>query len=137
MRGDQIGRDVRKRLETSIVTPFDREDIQTLSGALDDVLDEIRAAAEMAYLHKVSTQLPGLDELTLRLVEITDLNVELVKRLRNLREVSTVHDQIDAKESEADQTYRRITAELYSGRHEALDILRWTEVVAAIEAWLV
>lgn len=132
-RGDQLVRAVRGRIESSIVTPFDREDIQLLTNSLDDVLDEMRAAADLALLHKVSTPLRGLNDLLVQLSEITKLNVQLVQRLRSLRDIASIADEIDAKESEADATYRRITAELFSGSHDALDILRWNDVVAAVE----
>lgn len=132
-RGDEIVKAVRQRIESSIVTPFDREDIQLLANALDDVLDEIRAAADLAHLHKVSTALAGVDELLVHLEKITALDVELMARLRSLRDIAVLADEIDAKESEADATYRRVTAELFSGRHDALDILRWNDVVAAVE----
>lgn len=132
-RGDEIVRAVRERIEHSIVTPFDREDIQSLATALDDVIDEIRAAADLAHLHKVTTALPGLDDLVQKLVDITALNVQLAARLKSLREISAIADQIDATESAADAAFRRITAELFSGSHDALDILRWNDVVAAIE----
>ena len=55
--GDEVMRSVRSRLETSIVTPFDREDIQSLANSLDDVLDEMRAAADLAHLHQLSSPL--------------------------------------------------------------------------------
>ena len=54
---DAVLRDVRANLETSIVTPFDREDIQALANALDDVLDEMRAAADTALQHRISAPL--------------------------------------------------------------------------------
>ena len=42
-----------RSLEHAIVTPFDREDIQALSNALDDVVDEMRAAADSAFQHNI------------------------------------------------------------------------------------
>ena len=52
--GDEVMRSVRSRLETSIVTPFDREDIQFLANSLDDVLDEMRAAADLNAVEDAS-----------------------------------------------------------------------------------
>ncbi|HVE17691.1 MAG TPA: DUF47 family protein, partial [Ilumatobacteraceae bacterium] len=42
-------------------------------------------------------------------------------------------DEIDSIESQADATYRRIMAELFSGTHAALDILKWKDIVEAVE----
>lgn len=131
--GDQVVRTVRDQLETSIVTPFDREDIQSLSGALDNVLDEIRAAADLVSLHQVCAPLAGVGELVAYLQRITDANVRLVGRLRLLRDLGDDIDEIDHLEDEADAVYRRTMAELFGGRHDALEILKWKDVVEAIE----
>lgn len=132
-QADAVLRQVRDRLETSIVTPFDREDIQALANSLDDVLDEMREAADSALQHNIGTPLPGVAPLLQILVDITAKNVELVKGLRSLRGLNTLADEIERLESEADGLYRKVMAELFSGRYEALEILRWKDVVEAIE----
>ena len=131
--GDEITRSVRHRLETSLVTPFDREDIQYLAGSLDDVMDEIRAAADLTYLHNVTDILPGVDTLVSLLENAAELNVGLVGKLRSLKGIAAAVDEIDAIESEADAQYRRVMAELFNGSHDALEILRWKDVVEAVE----
>lgn len=131
--GDQVMRLVRKRLETTIVTPFDREDIQSLANSLDDVLDEMRAAADLAHLHHLSTPLAGINDLVTLLRQIVEANNRLVGKLATLNDVVGDIDEIDSLESQADATYRRIMAELFGGTHDALDILKWKDVVEAIE----
>ena len=132
-QADAVLREVRNNLEHSIVTPFDREDIQSLANALDDVLDEMRAAADNAFQHNIRTPLPGIDELLRLLCDITAKNVALVAGLRTLRDLNPIIDEIERLESEADTQYRKVMAELFSGRHDALDILRWKDVVESIE----
>jgi len=132
-QGDAVLRDVRNALEHSIVTPFDREDIQALSNALDDVLDEMRAAADNAFQHNIGSPLAGIGELLGLLVGITAKNVQLVHGLRTLRDLNPLIDDIERLESDADAQYRKVMAELFSGRHDALDILRWKDVVESIE----
>jgi len=131
--GDEVNRLVRKRLETAIVTPFDREDIQSLANSLDDVLDEMRAAADLAQLHQLSSPLDGVDDLVALLRKIVETNRSLVGKLSTLHDVQGDLDEIDSLESAADATYRQIMAVLFSGRYEALDILRWKDVIEAVE----
>ena len=126
-------RTVRSRLETSIVTPFDREDIQELANSLDDVLDEMRAAASIAQSHKVTAHLSGVTDLVGLLRQIAEANVALIGKLRTLKKLSDDIDLIDHLEREADATYRRIVTELFNGRHEAIEILKWKDVIEAIE----
>ena len=124
---------MRKRLETAIVTPFDREDIQSLANSLDDVLDEMRAAADLAQLHQLSSPLDGVDDLVALLRKIVETNRSLVGKLSTLHDVQGDLDEIDSLESAADATYRQIMAVLFSGRYEALDILKWKDVIEAVE----
>jgi len=131
--GDDVMRELRRRLETSIVTPFDREDIQNLANSLDDVLDEMRAAADTALQHHLAEALPGVTEQVALLRRIAEANVQLVGRLRTLVDIAGPLDEIDRLESEADALFRRIMAELFNGSHEALDILRWKDVIETIE----
>ena len=133
-QGDGVLRDIRKQLEGALVTPFDREDIQSLANALDDVLDEMRAAADSALQHNISSGLPGLGELLGILRSITARNVALVQGLRTLKGLTPIIDEIERLESEADGVYRTVMAELFSGRHDALEILRWKDVVESIES---
>ena len=133
-QADAVLRDVRAALETVIVTPFDREDIQSLANSLDDVLDEMRAAADTALQHRISAPLAGVSDLLRILREITAKNVQLVHGLRSLNNLTSLADEIERLESEADSVYRKVMAELFSGQHDALEILRWKDVVEAIES---
>src|SRR5919205_2577478 len=49
--GDEITHAIIRRLNTSFITPMDREDIYALGSALDDVMDAVDAAADLFLLH--------------------------------------------------------------------------------------
>lgn len=132
-RADEIVREIGRRLERSLVTPFDREDIAQLATSLDDVTDEIFAAADLVLLHRVTGDLPGVFELADLLTQITLANCDLIRNLKSMDSVSELLESIDKLESSADRVFRRVTSELFSGRHDALDILRWKDIVEAIE----
>jgi hypothetical protein len=57
-RGDEIDREVTRRLEDAFVTPFDREDIHELVSRLDDVVDGIQAIAETFVIYGVAAPTP-------------------------------------------------------------------------------
>ena len=131
--GDDVAKRIRSRIENSLVTPFDREDIQALVNALDNVIDDIRAAADTAFLHHVSSPLTGLHEMLDLLVQVTEANVRCIASLSTLSRSNAIVDEIDRLESEADAAYRRVTAEMFSGKYEALEVLKWKDVVEAVE----
>src|ERR671937_1464156 len=61
--GDEITHAVIRRLNTSFITPMDREDIYSLASALDDVLDAVEAVADLFVLHRIEEPLPEMKAL--------------------------------------------------------------------------
>jgi uncharacterized protein len=131
--GDEITRDLVLRLDKVIIAPFDREDIHGLAGHFDDTLDEMRAAADLVALHRVDGTLEELREQARHLVAAARVLERLTAKLRNLRDTRDDIDEIYRIESEADAAYRRSVARLFSGEFDALSVLRWKDVIEAIE----
>src|SRR6187399_2701616 len=50
---DELNHSISTKLNKSFITPFDREDIYTLSVALDDVCDYIDAAARAVVMYDI------------------------------------------------------------------------------------
>jgi hypothetical protein len=132
--GDEITRKILRRLNSSFVTPFDREDIHALTEELDDVVDEMQAAADLLVLHNVEKALPEVKELGDILVEAAETNLSLIRKLPKLRGLDAELEAIDQLESDADKAYRRSVAHLFSGEYKAFNVLKWKDVVEAIEA---
>jgi predicted phosphate transport protein (TIGR00153 family) len=132
--GDEITRKILRRLNSSFVTPFDREDIHALTEELDDVVDEMQAAADLLVLHNVEKALPEVQEMGDILVQAAETNCELIKKLPRLRGLDDDLEAIDQLESAADKAYRRSVAHLFSGDYKAFNVLKWKDVVEALEA---
>ncbi len=132
-RGDQVTDTILRRLDQSFVAPFDREDIHALTEQMDDVLDDIQAVSELLLLHDVDEPLEEIRELADVLVKAADANVALIGKLSKLRGIESELQAVDQLESEADRIYRRSVAHLFSGDFNAFDVLRWKDIVEAIE----
>ena len=133
-RGDELTRTILRRLDSSFVTPFDRQDIHALTEQLDDVVDDIQAVSELLVLHDVDEPLAEVRELTDVLVKTADANVTLVHKLSRLKGLDDDLDTIDRLESEADRIYRRSVAHMFSGDFNAFDVLRWKDIIESIES---
>jgi uncharacterized protein len=132
-RGDDVTDQILRRLDQSFVAPFDREDIHALTEQMDDVLDDIQAVSELLLLHDVDEPLDEVRELADVLVKAADANVALIGKLSKLRGIEPELQAVDQLESEADRIYRRSVARLFSGDFNAFDVLRWKDIVEAIE----
>jgi predicted phosphate transport protein (TIGR00153 family) len=135
-RGDELTRDIVRRLNSTFVTPFDREDIHALAEELDDVVDDMMAVSHRLQLASVDRPLPELRDQAEVLVAMADETVALMQRLQSMKNVQPHLDAIDRLETEGDTLYRQTLARLFSGEFDALDVLRWKDIVEALEAAL-
>ena len=126
---------LKQRLDTSIVTPFDREDILALTEGIDHAVDEIRAAGEFIHLHHITEPLDVI-EMAEILHETAEAMVRLMEKLPKLRDLQQELDVVDELESKGDDVYRRTMAHLFSGEFKAFTVLRWKDIVEAMESAL-
>ena len=114
-------------------TPFDRQDIHRLASNLDDVLDAIEAVSDLLVLHRIETPLPAISQQADVLVKITQAVSIEVRHLRALSEVERDWGLVNRLEREGDRIYRRATADLFSGEHPVIEVLKWKDIVDQIE----
>src|SRR5437764_10206468 len=62
-RGDEMTHAILVKLNSTFITPFDREDIHALASAMDDVLDFVYAAGERLVMYKIHSAPPVAAEL--------------------------------------------------------------------------
>ena len=132
-RGDAVTETILRRLDQSFVAPFDREDIHALAEQMDDVVDDIQAVSDLLLLHDVEEPLEEIREMGDILVKAAEANVALIGKLSKLRGIEPELQAVDRLESEGDRIYRRSVAHLFSGDFNAFDVLRWKDIVEAIE----
>jgi len=133
-RGDEITIDLLRRLDASFVTPYDREDIHALAEELDDVVDEMFTAASLLKLADVDRELPELAEQTDVLVVMTDEMVALMDCLQQSGKGGRYRlERIEHLERQGDDIFHRAMARLFSGEYEALEVIKWKDIVQAVE----
>jgi predicted phosphate transport protein (TIGR00153 family) len=123
-----------RKVNSSFVTPFDREDIYSLAGALDDVMDDLDEVVDLILLYEVKalpTEFLTLVEVIQRCAEIT---AEALPSLRTMTGLDEYWIEINRLENAGDKTYRKILARLFSGKFEALEVLKLKDVVDSLEA---
>jgi len=135
-RGDQLTTEILQRLDSTFVTPFDREDIHALAEELDDVVDDMLAVSDLLRLLSIEAILPELEEQADLLVQMGDQTVGLMGRLQSMRGTGPFLKAIDQLETEGDAVYHRSLGRLFSGEYEALEVLKWKDIVQAMEAAL-
>ncbi len=133
--GDEVTHAIIRKLNTTFVTPMDREDIYQLATALDDVMDFVEAVADIFVLHNIEAPLPEMLEQVDVLQRAAEQTAQALGAFRNMRreQLEPYWVEINSLENEGDQLFRRAVAGLFSGDHRAMDVLRWKEVIETLE----
>jgi uncharacterized protein len=129
---DQITHELYNKINTTFITPFDREDLYRLGSGLDDVMDHIEAVGSMVYLYGL-TKMPALPREVLELVDVLDrqakVTADAMPRLRQMKGLRDYWVECNRLENEGDRAYRMLLVRLFSGEYDALTVLKMKEVV--------
>ena len=132
-RGDEISHDIGHRLESTFVTPFDREDIHALISALDDVIDFIEEAADTFILYRVEAPTPVAIEQAVIVVRQCEQLVEALNNLRGFKGLEKYWIEVHRLENEGDQLARKAIADLFSGGGHPIELIKWKEIYGLLE----
>lgn len=133
---DKITHEVFNRINSSFITPFDREDIYRLASNLDDVMDHLEAAGNLVYLYGL-TQLPALPREMHELVTVLDeqakLTADAMPKLKLMKDLKDYWVDVNRLENVGDRAYRMLLVRLFSGEYDALTVLKLKEVADELE----
>jgi predicted phosphate transport protein (TIGR00153 family) len=132
--GDDATHDIIALLDRSFVTPFDREDIYRLASRLDDVVDYMDAAVDLATLYNLGELPDGVRAQTELLCQAAQLTAEAMPRLAEPHDLTEFWVKVNELENEADRVYRRLLSTLFSGQWDALTVMKLKEIVDNLEA---
>jgi predicted phosphate transport protein (TIGR00153 family) len=150
---DQITHELYKKINSTFITPFDREDIYELGHRIDDVMDHIEAVGSLVYLYGL-TKLPSLPREMHELVDVLNRQAELtadamerlrvgapgvkrpkgVKKMKGLQSLEDYWVETNRLENEGDRAYRMLLVRLFSGEYDALTVLKMKEVADELES---
>src|ERR671934_161897 len=132
--GDRITHDIIHRLNTTSVTPIDREDIYALASALDDVVDYTEEAADFMGLYRIEAPMEQAQRLTEVLVQACRNIADALGRLRGFRDINHYLVEVNRLENDGDRIVREAIASLFDGGIDPMVVIRWKDIFERIEA---
>jgi predicted phosphate transport protein (TIGR00153 family) len=130
---DETTHEIVRRVNSTFVTPFDREDIYALASSLDDVMDFMEEAVDLTLLYEVENLPAECAEQVEVLERCAELTAESMPRLQSMKDLEEYWIEINRLENAGDKSYRRILAKLFSGTYEALEVLKLKDIVDSLE----
>ena len=132
-QGDEISHAIGKRLNTTFVTPFDREDIHGLISGLDDILDLIEETADTFILYHIDRPTPEAIEQAGVIVRQCELIHEALTKLRSFKALQRYWIEIHRLENEGDRITRAAVAGLFATQQQPVDIIKWKDIYTLLE----
>jgi predicted phosphate transport protein (TIGR00153 family) len=132
--GDRITHDVISKLNTTFVTPIDREDILELASGLDDVIDFTEEVADYVGLYKIEAPMEQAQRQAAVLHQATRQIAEAVPRMRDFTDISHYTVEIHRLENDGDRIIREAVASLFEGGIDPMVVIRWKDIFERLEA---
>jgi uncharacterized protein len=131
--GDRITHEIVKRLNTTFVTPIDREDIYGLATQMDDIVDFTEEAADFLGLYKIEAPMEQATALTKVLVASCEQLAMGLENLREFKDLDKYWIEIHRLENEGDRISRDAVASLFSNGIDPMVVIRWKDMFAVLE----
>src|SRR3954453_8112694 len=130
--GDRVTHETIKRLNSTFVTPIDREDIYGLATQMDDIVDYVEEAADFLGLYKIEAPMSQAQELTKVLVAACEQLAAGLEHLRDFKDLDRYWIEIHRLENDGDRISRDAVASLFSNGIDPMVVIRWKDMFAVL-----
>jgi len=131
--GDRLTHEVVDLLNRTFVTPFDRDDMYRLAGALDDVCDHVDEAAGHIVGYGITDLRPAALAQGEVIARAARKLQEAVERLDGFRDSKRQLIELRELEDDRDRLNHDAIAELFRSGEDALYVIRWKDVHESLE----
>jgi hypothetical protein len=134
--GDNITHEIFDALNKTFITPFDREDINKLTGSMDDVLDLINASAQQILLHppkKEPKEFFEISELILSASRELKIAIAELHNLKNPQKIKDACIRINEIENQADEVQQIALSHLFENETDAIELIKIKDILESLE----
>jgi uncharacterized protein len=131
--GDRIAHDIHHKLNSTFVTPIDREDILELTSDLDDIIDLIDEVADYLGLYKIEAPMEQSQRMAHILLQAARQIEAAMPRLRNFQDMSHFTVEVNRLENDGDRTSRHAIASLFDNGIDPMVVIRWKDIFERLE----
>jgi uncharacterized protein len=131
--GDRITHDIIQRLNSTFVTPIDREDIYALASSLDDIVDFVEEVADFMALYRIEAPMEQAQHMSRILHESARQLSQAIPRLRSFRDIHHFTIEVNRLENEGDRVVREALASLFERGIDPMMVIRWKDIFERLE----
>ena len=131
--GDRITHDIIQRLNSTFVTPIDREDIYALASALDDIVDFVEEVSDFMVLYRIEAPMDQATELARILHQSARALAGAIPRLRTFEDIHHYTIEVNRLENDGDRVMREALASLFERGIDPMMVIRWKDIFERLE----
>ena len=138
-QGDDVAHTIIAQLNKTFITPFDREDIHSLTKELDDVVDMLNTIVSRLRIYNIT----GVDKNLVEFAVVIEQSVQAVARavggLRHIKNVRVVFDacvEVNRLENVGDTMRDRVLVELFATVKDPIAVIKWKDIYEDAETVL-
>ncbi len=135
-KGDEITHTIFNELNRTFITPFDREDIQSLTSSLDDVLDLVNGAATRINIYRFDKFDESFLKFAFILIQCSEEIKKALIELNNLKKPEKIKEAciaINSYENEADELYHQSISKLFDTETDPISIIKKRDMLDVLE----
>ena len=135
-KSENLTREINFELSKNFLTPFDREDIYSLSNKMNEVTDFIDASASRMRLYQVEKVKKSIRKITEANLEACQNIQKAIISLEGFKDLKTVLkccERINKLENKVDNIYDKEIFEIFDEYENVKDIIKYKEVFSALE----
>ena len=125
-----------KLLNKSFITPIEREDIQTIAVQLNKINKKIAKAClnlEVYMINVYTNEMKEQAEVLLKAVNKLSELAQEFKKVSDTEKITKINIEMKEIESIGDEIHRRAIHDLFSGKYDALDVIKFRDIYKEIE----
>ncbi|MDP4143676.1 MAG: DUF47 domain-containing protein [Bacillota bacterium] len=135
-KGDQQQHTILNELNSTFITPFDREDIYAIAKRLDNVIDYMEASASRFVMFNVDTATKHAKVLCELIEKCCKEIIPLMQEFEHAKKSTKLQDiiiNINKLEEEGDLAFRKAVRELFTEEIPVLEVIKWREIYQYLE----
>jgi uncharacterized protein Yka (UPF0111/DUF47 family) len=136
-KGDSTLIRIFDELNSTFITPFDREDIHTLANRLDDVMDFLNSSAKKIMLYRPKQMPESAAKMAQLLDKASDIVLQAVSELSNVKKnaknIKLLCNELHDIENAADEVYEEFLSNLFANEKDGIEIIKLREIMHELE----
>ena len=135
-KADMVAHDIINALNTTFITPIDREDVYLLAHELDDIIDLVENAIHNVALYGIQSKKAVVSEFARLIVEASfevGKLIEHLSRQKYTSEFNSIVVKIHGLEDQGDFAFQRAIQELFEKERDPLTVIKWKDIIEELE----